>query len=94
MQELKSISHLKRKKKKHNKIVLLGKYKLNIIEILISKALVDSYIIHDEFVSVNYVLLEHYEMKKNLKLRWNILHKNNRTYCYARTEFKTARIYL
>ena len=83
MQELKSISHLKRKNKKHNKIVLLGKYKLNIIEILISKALVDSYIIHDKFVSVNYVLLEHYEMKKNLK-----------TYCYARTEFKTARIYV
>ena len=29
---------IKKKKKKHDKIVLLGKHKLNIIEILISKA--------------------------------------------------------
>ena len=33
---------------KHDKIVLLGKDKLNTIEILISKALIDSYISHDE----------------------------------------------
>ena len=46
----------KKKKKKHDKIVLLGKDKLNTIEVLISKALVDSYISHDEFVSVNNVL--------------------------------------
>ena len=46
----------KKKKKKPDKIVLLGKDKLNTIEVLISKALVDSYINHDEFVSVNNVL--------------------------------------
>ena len=40
----------KKKKKKHNKIVLLGKDKLSTIEVLIYKALIDSYIIHDEFV--------------------------------------------
>ena len=45
-----------KKKKKRDEIVLLGKYKLNIIEVLISKALVDSYISHDKFVSVNNVL--------------------------------------
>ena len=45
-----------KKKKKHDKIVLLGKDKLNIIEILISKALIDSDISHDEFASVNNVL--------------------------------------
>ena len=38
--------------------MLLGKDKLNTIEILISKALIDSYISHDEFVSVNNVLRE------------------------------------
>ena len=41
---------------KHDKIVLLEKDKLNTTEVLISKALVDSYISHGEFVSVNNVL--------------------------------------
>ena len=44
--------------KKHNKIVLLGKSKLETIEVLISKTLIDSYISHDEFVLVNNVLRE------------------------------------
>ena len=60
-------SIIKKKKKKHNKIVLLGKDKLNTIEVLISKALVDSYISHDQFVSVNNVLREYYEMKEEIK---------------------------
>ena len=37
------------KKKKHCKIVLLGKDKLNTNEVLISKALINSYISNDEF---------------------------------------------
>ena len=41
-------SVIKKKKKKHDKIVLLGKYKINKIEFLISKALIDSNISHDE----------------------------------------------
>ena len=36
---------MKKKKKKHDKIVLLGKSKLDTIEILICKALLDSYIV-------------------------------------------------
>ena len=43
--------------------MLLGKDKLNTIEVLISKALVDSYISHDEFNLVNNVLREYNEMK-------------------------------
>ena len=39
----------KKKKKKHDKIVLLGKDKLNTIEVLISKAVMESYISHDQF---------------------------------------------
>ena len=46
---------------------MLGKDKLNTIEVLISKALIDSYISHDEFVSVNNVLREYYEMKEEIK---------------------------
>ena len=38
----------KKKKKKHDKIVLLAKFKLNTIEVLISKALIDSNINHNE----------------------------------------------
>ena len=34
-------SIIKKKKKKHDKIVLLGKHKLNTIEVLISKSLID-----------------------------------------------------
>ena len=60
-------SIIKKKKKKHDKIVLLGKAKLNTIEVLISKSLIDSYISHDKFVSVNYVLREFNEMKGEIK---------------------------
>ena len=51
-------SIIKKKKKKHDKIVLLAKSKLNSIEVLISKALIDSNISHDEFVLINNVLEE------------------------------------
>ena len=56
-------SIIKKKKKKHDKIVLLGKDKLNTIEGLISNALINSYNSHGEFVSVNNILRESYEMK-------------------------------
>ena len=56
-------SIINKKKKKHNKIVLLGKDKLNTIEVLISKALIDSYINHDEFSSLNNVFREYNEIK-------------------------------
>ena len=51
-------------KKKHDKIVLLAKSKLNNIEVLISKALIDSNISYDEFVSINNMLKEYNEWKK------------------------------
>ena len=44
--------------------VLLVKTKLNTIEVLVSKALIDSYINHDKFVSINNVLREYNEMKE------------------------------
>ena len=49
-------SIIKKKKKKHDKIVLLAKSKLSSIEVLISKALIGSNIIHDEFILINHVL--------------------------------------
>ena len=47
--------------------MLLGKAKLETIEALISKALIDAYISYDEFVSVNNVWRENNEMKEETK---------------------------
>ena len=56
--------------------MFLGKEKLNTIEVLITEALINSYISDDEFISVNNVLKEYNqikgELKKILKLLWNI----------------------
>ena len=60
-------SIIKKKKKKHDKIVLLAKYELNSLGVLISKALIDSNISHDEFVLINSVLKEFYDMKEEIK---------------------------
>ena len=58
---------IKKKKKKHDKIVLLGKSKLNSIEVLISKAVIDSVISHYELVSIKNMLKEYNEMKEEIK---------------------------
>ena len=44
--------------------MFLGKDKLNTIEVLIYKALIKSYFIHDEFFSINNVLRGYNEIKK------------------------------
>ena len=61
-------SIIKKKRKKHDKIVLLVKTKLKTIQVLISRALIDSYISHDEFVSENNILKEYDYMKKAIKI--------------------------
>ena len=43
-------SKINKKKKKHDETVLLAKSKLNRLEVLISKILIDAVISHDEFV--------------------------------------------
>ena len=43
-----------KKKKKHNKIIVLARSKLNIIENLISQALIDFEITHEEFSKIIY----------------------------------------
>ena len=59
-------STIRKKKKKHNKIVLLAKFKLNSKEVVISKALNDS-VIHDECFLINNVLKEYNGMKEKIK---------------------------
>ena len=67
------MSIIKKKKKNHNKKVLLAKSKLNSIEVLISKALIDSNISQDQFALMNNVRKEYDNMKEekdlNLKLK-------------------------
>ena len=59
-------SMISKKKKKHDKIVLLAKTKSITIEVLISKALIDLNISHDEFILVIGVLKECSNMNEEL----------------------------
>ena len=60
-------SIIKKKMKKHDKIVMLAKSKLSSIEVLISKALFDSNISHDEFFLIDNVLKECFDMKEEIE---------------------------
>ena len=53
-------------KNKHDKTVLLSKSRLNTLEILIFKDMVDVNISHEEFASVNNVLLEYVKMTEEV----------------------------
>ena len=57
----------RKKKKKHNKIITLAKNKLNIIENLISQALIDFYISHEEFSKIIYEKNNYEQMKDNIR---------------------------
>ena len=60
-------SIIKKKRNKHDKTVLLAKSKLNRTQTLTSKALIDSVIIHDEFVLINNMLKEYNKMKEEIR---------------------------
>ena len=62
----KNKSIIKKKKKKDDKIVLLAESRLNKVEVLISNALIDPNISHDEFVLIN-VLKQYDKMKEQIK---------------------------
>ena len=59
---------IKKKKKKYVKIVSLAKSKLNSVEALISKTLIDSSKIHDGFVLISNALKEHDDMKEEIEI--------------------------
>ena len=58
---------IKKKKEKHHKTIFSAKSKLNSIEILISKALIDLNVSHDEFVLINNVLKKIYDITEEIK---------------------------
>ena len=55
------------KKKKHDKILMLAKSKLSSIETLISQALIDMEISHEEFITILKEKDEYEKMKDNLR---------------------------
>ena len=57
----------KKRKKKHNKIIVLAKSKLNMIDILLSSALNDSEIIHEEFTNIINEANIYENTKENIK---------------------------
>ena len=62
-------SIIKKKKKKHDKILLLAKSEnqQNSVKVLISKALIESTISHDEFILINNVRKEFDDIKKEIR---------------------------
>ena len=63
----KLLSITRNKKKKHDKIFILAKSKLNSIETLVSQALIDVEISHEEFVTILIERDMYKKMKENLK---------------------------
>ena len=57
----------RKKKKKHNKIITLARNKLNIIETLISQALIDFDISHEEFSKIIYEKNNYEQIKDNIR---------------------------
>ena len=60
-------SFIQKKRKKHYKVILLAKSKLNNIVVLISRSLIDSNISHDESVLTNSGMKKFYDMKEEIK---------------------------
>ena len=58
---------IRKKKKKHNKIITLARNKFNIIETLISRALIDFDISHEEFSKIIYEKNNYEQIKDNIR---------------------------
>ena len=63
----KILNIMRKKKKKHNKIITLARNKLNIIETLIAQALIDFDISHEEFSKIIYEKNNYEQMKDNIR---------------------------
>ena len=64
---IKKYKSIIKKKKRHDKMVLSAKSKFSSIEVLISNALRNSNISRDEFVLINNIMEELYDMKEEIK---------------------------
>ena len=64
----KVLKNLRNKNKKHNKIVMLARSKLNSIESKISKALMDNEISHEDFETIINEEKKYRELKENIRM--------------------------
>ena len=74
----------RKKKKKHDEILMLAKSKLNSIDALISQSLIDMDISHEEFITILNEK-DRYKMMKN-----NLRNKNGESYEIMR--FNSAKL--
>ena len=79
----KLLSIARNKKKKHDKIFMLAKSKLNSIETLVSQALIYMEISHEEYVTISKERDEYEKMKENFKnvsenIRLNSVHSKTK----------------
>ena len=77
---MKTLLNITRKqKKKHNKIIALARSKLNLIENLISQALIDFEISHEDFSKIIYEKNNYEQIIDNIKSVENVddLNKKN-----------------
>ena len=79
----KLLSITRNKKKKHDKILMLAKSKLNSIETLVSQALIYMEISHEEYVTILKERDEYEKMKENFKnvsenIRLNSVHSKTK----------------
>ena len=58
---------LRKRKKKHNKIIALAKIKLNTIDTLLSRAINDSKIGHEDFTNIITEKITYENIKENIK---------------------------
>ena len=58
---------IKKKRKKHGKIVLTAKIKLSTVKFFIFEALINLFVNHDEFVSINNVVRVYNEIKEDIQ---------------------------
>ena len=70
---------MKKKEKKHDKIAKSTKCGLNDIKVLISKALIDSNISHDEFILIKIMLKECDDMKEKLRNFKTFFHRRSQS---------------
>ena len=67
----------RKRKKKHNKIIALARSKLNIIENLVSQALIDFEITHEEFSKIIYERNNYEQIIENIKSVKSVNDLNN-----------------
>ena len=64
----KFLKTIRNKKKKHNKIVMLARSKLNSIESKISEALINNEIIHEDFMTIINEEKKYRELKESIRM--------------------------